>query len=677
MDTQTEERFSPEASGIEAPPALTLDIDDDKLVKFIDAYIKKAKAFYDTEKGIKLKREVNERFFFGRQIDGESYKGLTRESPIKTYEKPYLDNVIKEGEDKLRPLVLSRLPDLIVNPGVDSQIPRETADLLSDAVNKTLQSDELKKILTRAFRHHPIYFTAVIKWMWDPHKGKLGDMRFEVIHPKNILMDHTATENDEKEMKVIVHFVEKSLSDWIMSFPTKEEELKAFATKKGWKEGSDGDGMAFNLKIEEVWFDWKTKAEGFDPENPEFDFKSAVLWKIGKGDQGVILDKRLNPNWDWEGEEEVFVNGQPVPDEILPRLAMLGLNVPGIERRKVFKNFFGRPRKPFIFMGYEQYGEMPLDETSRIWENILLQENYDIRGMQITKMIDDAQGKHVFSSASGLKKETVEKMDLNDPDEDLFIDGKLTDVHDFIDKEQPSVQMFNDLTRTRERMLSKISISGPTRGEIQTDTATTTQIAREADFTVADDISDLTINEVSTKMAEALLHMMKLRYTPDHFRVLIGPEGEEAHKRLTADIIEDGMIVAIKASGTDKLKAERQAKDEAQLGVIDPINYYKDTGRADPENRAEMAFLFNNYPEVYFKRYIEKKEPSEVAGEVNVQNRANLAQTEGQTGQSQALAQPPVQPSPQDTGNIPTTPAGSSRSLIGRVGAGIKKVFGR
>ncbi|HEC66585.1 MAG TPA: hypothetical protein ENI23_15020, partial [bacterium] len=582
-----ERRFSTEETGYSAPPLLNLDVSDDKLITFIDAYTKKAKNFYEGVKDIKRKREINERFFFGRQIEDDSYFGITGTTKLKNYDQPYADNVIKEGEDKLRPLVLSRLPDLIVNPGVQSQIPRETADLLSDAINKTLQSDELKKILTKAFRHHPIYFTAVIKWMWDPHKGKMGDMKFEVIHPKNVLMDPTATENDESEMRIIIHYVEKSLSDWIMLFPKKEQELKDYGEDKGWKSDKDEDGMAFDLKIAEVWFDWKEKAEDFDPEDPKFDFKSGVLWKIGKESKGVILDKRLNPNWDWEGEEEVFVNGQPVPEEVLPQLAMLGLDVPGIERRKVFRNYFGRPRKPFIFMGYEQYGEMPLDETSRIWENVLLQENYDKRGMQIHKMIDDARGKHVFSQLSGLKKETVEEMDLNDPDEDIFVTGKLSEVHAYIKKEQPSAQMYNDLTRTRERMLSKISISGPTRGEIQTDVATTTQIARESDFTVADDLSDLTINEVSTKMAEALLHMMKLRYTPEHFMLLIGTEGEETQKRLTADIIEDGMIVTVNASGTDKLKAERQAKEEAQLGVIDPINYYKDTGRPDPEIRAE------------------------------------------------------------------------------------------
>lgn len=663
MDDKSENRFSPEATGIDAPPSLNLDIDEEKLVKFIDSYTEQSKDYFNNEKHLKERREKNEKYFFGRQYGDKE---------LKTYEKAYLDNVIKEGEDILRPLVLSRLPDLIVNPGTDSQVTGETADLISEAVNKTLQSDELKKILTKAFRHHPLYYTAIIKYFWNPHKGKMGDIDWQVIHPKNVLVDHTATSNDEKEMKIIVHYVEKSLSDWIMLFPTKEEEIKQFAREKGWKEDTDEEGMAFNIKIEEVWFDWKEKAKEFDPQNPEFEFKSGVLWKAGK----KILDKRLNPNWDWEGEEKYVFNGKPIADELVPQIALLGMNIPGIESQKVFRNYFGRPRKPFIFMGYEQYGEMPYDETSRIEENILLQDNYDTRGMQVTKMIDDSRGKHVFSSLSGLKKETVEAMDLNNPDQDIYIDGDLRQVHSFLSKEQPSDAMFSDLVRTRERMMAKIHIGAPTRGEIQTSTATTNQIARESDFTVADDLSDLTINEMATKMAEALLHMMKLRYTPEHFQALIGTKGTDVQEKLTADVIEDGMEVSIKASGTDKLKAERQAKEEAQLQLIDPLSYFEDTERSDPKGRAERLFYFQTNPELYLKKYVEGMDLEQIAGQVMGMNQQNLAQAQGMAMGGQ-MEQPPMQPSVQNTGNIPTTPQGSPRSLIGRASGAVSKLFNR
>ena len=351
----------------------------------------------------------------------------------------------------------------------------------------------------------------------------------------------------------------------------------------------------------------------------------------------------------------------------MTQIIALGVDVPGNERKTVFRNFFGRPRKPFIFVGYDQYGEMALDETTRIEENLYLQQNYDVRGMQITKMIDDSRGKHAFSSLSGLKRKTVEAMDLSDPDEDIFLDGDLREMHSFISKEQPGAAMFGDLERSRERILARVHVHGPTRGEIESDVATTNQIARESDFTVADDIADDTVNEVTTQMAEALLHIIKLRYTEDHFRAILGEKGDFSFTRFTNDMIEDGMEIEIFASGTDKLKAERQAKDEAALGLIDPLTYYKDTGRSDPEGRAEKLFLFQTQPELYFKKFVRGDEVPDIAEQVGLMNQQNLAQVQGQ----------PQQPSPQNTGNIPTTPRGSPRNLIGKAGAAITGLFGR
>ena len=322
-------------------------------------------------------------------------------------------------------------------------------------------------------------------------------------------------------------------------------------------------------------------------------------------------------------------------------------------------------------MGYEQYGEMPLDEISRLEENRDLQDNYDTRTFQINKMLDEARGKHVFSGLSGLKKETVEQMDLNNPDEDIYVEGKLGEVHAYISKEQPSSAMFADLARTEERIRQKYHVAGAVSGELTSDVATTTQIQRESSFTSADDISDLMINEVATKMAEAFLHMMKLRYTEDHFKALVGNEGEMAHMRLTQDIIEDGMEVSIKTSGTDKLKRERMAKEEAQMGLIDPVSYFKDTGREDAEHRAEMAFLWNTAPELYYKQVIQKQDISQIAGGVIQQNQQNLAQAGGTPGT------PAQRPSPSNIGNIPEAPQGSPRNLVGRAGQAIGRLFNR
>src|SRR3990167_9835655 len=126
--------------GQESAPILNLDLDDKKLAFFIEQYEKKYDEFDKTKK-LTERRKTNTKYLFGKQLD---------DVELKTYEKKYIDNVIKEGEDILRTLVLSRLPDIVVNPGAESQVSTEVADLISEAVNKTLQSDELKQLLTLA-----------------------------------------------------------------------------------------------------------------------------------------------------------------------------------------------------------------------------------------------------------------------------------------------------------------------------------------------------------------------------------------------------------------------------------------------------------------------------------------------------------------------------------------------
>lgn len=651
-----------EAGAFPAPPELSLEVDDKKLVEYIDTYVKRAKKEIDKH-NIKKRREINRRYYFGQQVDPfeHTYRGVDGERAIKSYEKPYVDNVIKEGIDTSRPILLSRLPDLVVSPGTeDNDRSEEVARVLSDAVSRSLSKMDIREVITMANRHHATDFIGVIKAMWDPNKGRNGDFKFVAIPPENIVFDFTATKADQEEMSVIVQYVKRSIKEWIIQFPNKEDEIKKYARDQGRLADKESEeALAVDLRLEEVWFDYWNKDE-------EWEKLSGVLWKAGK----TILDKRQDPNWDWEGQEEMYLQGQPIPDELLPQLAMMGNQLPGLERRKSFRNFFLENRKPFIFLSFEQYGRMALDETNRVEENVLLQQNYDIRGMQVTKMIDDAQGKHVFSSLSGLKKETVEQMDLSNPDEDLFIDGDLREVHAYISKEQPSDAMFGDLARTRERVLSKMSVHGATRGEIQTSTATTNQIAREADFTVKDEEAEFLVTKPVVEMAEWILHFMKLRYTEEHFQALVGDRGDELHFTLTNDLIEDGMEVQITASTTDKLRSERQAKEEASLGLIDPINYFRDTGRKDPEKRAEMLFLFQQSPELYFKRFVESEDMEGIAAQVMQQNQQNLAQAQGGQGA-------PMQPSPQNTSDIATQPQGSPRNLVGRAGQALSQMFNR
>jgi len=82
--------------------------------------------------------------------------------------------------------------------------------------------------------------------------------------------------------------------------------------------------------------------------------------------------------------------------------------------------------------------------------------------------------------------------------------------------------------------------------------------------------------------------------------------------------------------------------------------------------------MFQTQPEFYYKKFIKGEGIPEIAEEVAVTNQQNLAQV-----QLGGLPAQPQVPTPTNTTQIPTVPAGSPRNLIGRAVGGIKKLLRR
>ena len=135
--------------------------------------------------------------------------------------------------------------------------------------------------------------------------------------------------------------------------------------------------------------------------------------------------------------------------------------------------------------------------------------------------------------------------------------------------------------------------------------ATTNQIAREANFTKADDLVEDTINYASEKMAQWVMQFVKLFYTEEHLKEAKGTNGSSIYHKLHRDMVDDGMEVVIKSSSTDKLRAEKLAKEAAQLKMIDPLSYYEDVGLTDPKGRTQRLIDFMADPLSYAMKHVE------------------------------------------------------------------------
>jgi hypothetical protein len=224
-----------------------------------------------------------------------------------------------------------------------------------------------------------------------------------------------------------------------------------------------------------------------------------------------------------------------------------------------------------------------------------------------------------------------------------------------VEPERPDAAEYKSTQDIRDNMYAS-SHSTALRGALQSDVATSNQIAREADFTMADDLVEDTINSACEWMADWQMQFIKLRYTEEHMRQIVGPKGSATFVRLRRDSVSDGMEVTIKASTTDKLKAQRNALEMAKLGApyTNPIDFFRDMDVNDPEARAERGMEFATNPAGYIVKYIQ--------GLTDTGAMINQLMGPGQSVGAMAGVAPvapsvaPQGPTPTNTAQVPATP---------------------
>jgi hypothetical protein len=655
----------PEEGIVENADPLFLDIDDDELVKIIDQSKESNDSFYEKNYNLTARRKKNKTFLMGRQLDDKEKK-----NELKNYEARSLNNVLYEIETSLKPLAMSHLPDMIVLPGSEDPEKQKTADDLTIAINDTNKKRQIRKALALGFKHLPAYFTAGIKAVWDPSIGKNGDFKFINVHPNFIVLDHHAKTNDADEMEIIIETFPTTVQGLFMRFPAKIAELKEELKKDGvnlddketWKD------LATEVNAQEVWFTWYKKKDTKDSvKDPTLTVSEpGVKWEKVEGTiwkyKNVILDKMLNPNFDYVGEDSYYIKDNPQdpeakrelkPEEML--MMMMTGNYQGIQKEKIYHNYFDKPRKPYFFFGYDQWGEIPYDETSRIEQNIRNQENLDDISKRIIEKLKQ-RVKHFWSKESGLKSGDIQKMDMENPKLDALVEGDLSKVHKNIDPERPDASEYKSRQDLKSDMYA-VAHASAIRGDLQSDVATTNQIGREADFTTTDDLVEETINAACEWMADWQMQFIKLRYTEEHMKQILGASGSSTFLKLRRDMISDGMEVVTKSSSTDKLKAQRNALETAKLGppYTNPVDFFKDMDMNDPEGRTERGMMMVTDPAGFYAKYVLKMDNTQAmagalaAAPVQGQETAQPApQGPTVTDTSATPAQPPlnVQASP-------------------------------
>ncbi len=368
MDNQDDQQkdlinnpFLPKEGLLSSQDPIALKIDDDKLIEIVDDWVTENKKKWESEYDLTKRREENERYYFGRQIKDN------KDPKRRKYQSNYVDNQIWESEGSLKPLALSKLPDFKVTTTNENEEGKKTADDLTEVVNTDLKSRKRREVLGLSFKHNPVYRIGVIKPVWDYQKN---DYDFIIVHPNNIIFDFFCPGKDATEQRVIAEYLPITAKEVLMRFPeAKTKFLEEFKKEKGIQvDDIPEKAMASKIKIMEVWFTW------FEQNGDKWEKIEGVLWKYNK----VMLKKMKNPYFDYSGEKNLFTYKDNKKEELgLDQLQMMAMGdeMMGVQTEQVFRNYFKFPQKPYILIGYEQWGKTPLDETTRIEQEIPLQES--------------------------------------------------------------------------------------------------------------------------------------------------------------------------------------------------------------------------------------------------------------------------------------------------------------
>jgi hypothetical protein len=262
------------------------------------------------------------------------------------------------------------------------------------------------------------------------------------------------------------------------------------------------------------------------------------------------------------------------------------------QTEQVFRNFFDRPRKPYIFYSYTNLGKSPMDDTTAIEQAIPLQRNLNKTGKQIRDISDGITNKYAFNNK--ISQDQARLVTAN-PKEPIWMD---TDeditkaIQNFVNQGPPPV-LFQELIQTRQQIDAKFAVHNLNQASNNTNqSGVSKQVTRENDLVTTDDISDIVLDRVIEETASWAVQFMKLMYVDPHFKAKMGKDGQVIQEYIQRDMIDDGIAINVKGSVADKITARNQAVNLGASGSIDPLTMFEEMDAPNPKERTQRLLLF-------------------------------------------------------------------------------------
>lgn len=512
------------------------------------------------------------------------------------------DNLIFEAIETFLPIATRANPDPLVQAD-PSEVGQRLAHDIKVALVHEADVQQLRRKLAKMTRSWLLNRLGVVKVTWDPQTAKIVT---EVISAKRLVMDKDGYVN-EKGMFVGEYIGEKKKqSAQVLSemFPKHAAAIKAKAHGK----------MGTKLDYYEWWY------KGTD-----------LFYTIDE----IVLGKFKNPNWNWDGEEQVL---DPNTQQMVSR------EVQGV-------NHLDKPTDPYRFLSIFSTNEQPHDNTGLIIQNIPQQDKINRREVQIDKNVEGMNNGIVVSGTAFTEEQASQAANALRRGVAIRVpNGDVQKAVMFPVKPALPGDVFKSLEDGRNELRNIFGTAGSTpQGTEQQDTVRGKLLVNQMDSSrIGGGITDC-IEQVADAVYNLWVQMMFVYYDEDHFISVAGAvDGMELVNLKNADFpLLKTLTVTVKENSMvpkDPMTQRNEAIDLWSANAIDPFSLYKKLDFPDPAEATNQLILW------------QMLQKGQIQPQMYLPSFAVAGQTPGQPQLGQSL--PTEQPG---TGGAPVNPLGASQ----------------
>ncbi len=544
-----------EDGAIDILPRISMRIPDQDMIKNLNDRIENSVNYWNDTQGYNLKyaRAQSERMVIGKQIDI---------SKLYRYQIPYVDNEVHVAIDTIISYVTAQSPRPEVYPAQSGEKSKIIARDVEKAMMAYNDTNELSTVFEQALYGVLVKRLGVIKLWYDPDADEI---KCKSINPDWIIVDKNAKMGDNPQFICELH--KDTLEEVVRLFPKKQKEIFELMKIK--------QGTPNQMTQEVVWRE--VHATVYD-NNKE----TEVIFCFMKN---VMLSKVKDPNWLYDQD-----GGK-------------------------LKNFLDAPVKPYIPLNYLNSGIHWVDETTPVEQAYSMQDVLNKRGRQIMENADTANG-FLALSDEAITMDDAENL-TGDPNQKFVIKTGGRPIEEFIMQVPPHMlpdfvlEDKVDIRTTLHSLMGTPSqLSGTNEGSENKDNTLGEAIMIKNQASGRQDRLARAVERTARQVFNYWLQLARVWYTGKHWSIYNGGDGDFDHVVLTRHMIDPGMQVHVRSGTTlpfDKARQEAIAMNLAKMGLISPLDLYKDLHMDNPQQRYDNWFKFKSNPQ-QLARDVENKE---------------------------------------------------------------------